>query len=71
MLSLFLGYIIVNFYSAKFSGVANGYTDVLQRDHLPCSLAGILCSTSVSYRHLAAFTVLLLYRIDIILKLSN
>lgn len=61
----------MDFYSTEISGIGNGYTNVLQRDNLPCSLEGILCSTSVFYRHLAAFTALFLFRVAVLLKLSN
>lgn len=61
----------MNFYSVEISGIGNRYANVSQRDKLSCSSAGILYSASVSYRHLAAFTVLFLFRVALLLKLSN
>lgn len=61
----------LNFYSIEISGIGNAYANVSQRGNFPCSLVGILCSTSVFYRHLAAFTVLFLFRVAVLLMLSN
>lgn len=60
----------MNFYSIEISGTGSMYINVLHR-HFAMQFDRDSCFNSVFYRHLVKFTLLLLFSVAILLKLSN